>query len=87
MQKRKGTSPFTQYTKTKIEELFDDEQVIIEMSEERPEIKKLRDEFISLLPKISQVKRSEVFNVVPDFNQKDKKNYPPEEEVNRSSIK
>ena len=33
----------TQYCRMKIEELFDDEQVMIEMPEERPEIKKLRD--------------------------------------------
>ena len=36
----------------KIEEVFDDEQIMVEMGEERPEIKKLRDEFISLLPKV-----------------------------------
>lgn len=66
------------YAKTKIEEIYDDEQVMIEMPEERPEVKKLRDEFISLLPKISQSRKSEVFNVVPDFNHKDKKMYPPE---------
>ena len=29
--------------------------------------------------KISQTKKSEVYNVVPDFNQKDKKIYPPED--------
>jgi len=33
----------TQYSKFKIEALFDEEQVLIEMMEERPEIKKLRD--------------------------------------------
>jgi len=32
--------------------LFDDEQIVVEMAEERPEVKKLRDEFIALLPKV-----------------------------------
>ena len=36
---------------------------------------------------ISQSKKSEVHNLVPDFNNKDKKLYPPEDEVNRQSIK
>lgn len=75
------------YSKTKIEELFDDEQIVVEMAEERPEVKKLRDEFIALLPKISQSRKSEVFNIITDFNLKDKKAYPPEEEVSRQSIK
>jgi hypothetical protein len=60
---------------------------MIEMPEERPEVKKLRDEFIGGLPKISQSKRSEVYNVVPDFNERDKKYFPPEFEVNRASLK
>ena len=47
-----GKQTLTQYAKTKIEEIYDDEQVMIEMPEERPEVKKLRDEFISLLPKV-----------------------------------
>jgi hypothetical protein len=52
LQAREGTTSSTQYSKFKIEALFDEEQVLIEMMEERPEIKKLRDEFIAALPKV-----------------------------------
>ena len=32
-----------QYSQSKIEDIFDEEQMVLEMAEERPEIKKLRD--------------------------------------------
>jgi len=37
--------------------------------------------------KISQAKRSEVYPVVPDLLDREKKYFAPETEVNRSSIK
>lgn len=42
-----------QYSKIKIELLNEEAQGLIDMVEERPEIKKMRDEFIASLPKVS----------------------------------
>lgn len=42
-----------QYSKTKIELLHEEAQGLIDMVEERPEIKKMRDEFIASLPKVT----------------------------------
>lgn len=37
----------------KIDALFDEEQAILDPIEERPELKKIREEFIANLPKVN----------------------------------
>lgn len=61
-----------EYSRLQVEVLYDQQQAMINLVEERPEIKHIKEQFLANLPNISQLSQSQVKNVVRDFMDKDK---------------